>query len=107
MTERAIEAKCRKLALQAGWLCWKWVSPGTPGVPDRILLGPSSEVWFVEFKRPGGRLSKLQSKILTRLIERGMNVAIIDNTKDFEAILTGQAVSPFDPNKHLLPCKPH
>ena len=100
MTERAIENKCRLMAKEAGRLCLKWTSPGNPGVPDRILIGGGS-IWFVEFKRPGGRLSPLQRKMLKQLANLGANVAIIDSPKDFVALLYDTASSPFDPNGYL------
>lgn len=35
MKERKIEEKLRKAVRQKGGLCWKFVSPGNAGVPDR------------------------------------------------------------------------
>ena len=41
--------------------CLKWTSPGTTGLPDRIVLLPGGRVVFVEMKRPkGSRVEALQ-----------------------------------------------
>ncbi len=39
---------------------YKFTSPGRAGVPDRLFLTPAGGVFFVEFKQPNGKLSKLQ-----------------------------------------------
>ncbi|MBQ9284229.1 MAG: VRR-NUC domain-containing protein [Acidaminococcaceae bacterium] len=43
---------------------YKFVSPGSDGVPDRIAIiprkGREALVRFVEMKRPGGKLRKIQ-----------------------------------------------
>lgn len=43
-----------------GGKTWKFKSPSNRGVADRIACLPDGSVWFVELKRPGGRLSPLQ-----------------------------------------------
>ena len=44
---------------EAGGLCYKFVSPGCDGVPDRICIY-RGQVIFVELKRPGEMPRKLQ-----------------------------------------------
>lgn len=63
----------------AGGLCWKWVSPSTVGVPDRICLLPGGRVVFVELKRPGGNLSPIQVKVLDRLRAVGAEVHVLSS----------------------------
>jgi len=43
-----------------GGKSYKFVSPGNPGVPDRIYLLPGGKVYFVELKRVIGKLSGVQ-----------------------------------------------
>lgn len=38
---------------QLGCLYWKFVSPGTNGVADRIVILPNGVIYFVEMKRLG------------------------------------------------------
>ncbi len=61
--ERTLGLELRAL----GCLYLKFVSPGNQGVPDRIVIGPDGRVVFLELKRDGGRLSRLQSAQLDRL----------------------------------------
>lgn len=63
MKESELELSCRKhVERRYGGRFVKWVSPGTRGVPDRILLLPRCEVVFVELKRPeiGARAAAVQ-----------------------------------------------
>lgn len=41
------------------------------GVPDLIAVMPEGEVWFIEVKRRGGRLSRLQEAFREALRIRG------------------------------------
>ena len=42
MKESVIEARLVRLVRSRGGLCFKFVSPGNPGVPDRIVITPES-----------------------------------------------------------------
>ena len=59
MREKVIEEYFRRKAKENGYLCWKFTSPSTDGVPDRILIG-HNRVIFVELKAPGEVPRKLQ-----------------------------------------------
>lgn len=64
ITEKAVEAYLKKSMKEAGGLCWKFVSPGIVGVPDRICIFPGGEVIFVELKAPGKVPSPMQYRRL-------------------------------------------
>lgn len=51
--------------------CDKW---GINGEPDRIVMLPGGKVFFVELKRPKGKLSKLQIEKHKRLRVLGFKV---------------------------------
>ncbi len=53
MLEKEIERKLKKRVEAMGCLCLKFESPGFTGVPDRIILMPGGEAFFVETKAPG------------------------------------------------------
>ena len=53
MRESDVERYLRKQVEANGGKCWKWVSPGRRGVPDRIVIMPGGVVAFVELKAPG------------------------------------------------------
>lgn len=79
MLERKIEQKLRLEVKAKGGLALKFVSPGTAGVPDRIVLAPNGRVFFVELKAPGGRLSPKQVKMLDTLSKLGHKVQVLDS----------------------------
>ena len=60
MLERTVERYFVEMVRELGGKAWKWSSPGTRGVADRIVLLPNGNVWFVELKSPTGRLTPLQ-----------------------------------------------
>ena len=70
MREREIERKLVNAVKERGGICWKFTSPGTAGVPDRIILMPEGRIAFVEVKAPSEEPRKLQlsrHKLLRRL----------------------------------------
>ncbi len=79
MRERQIEQKLKNEVLAKGGLALKFVSPGTVGVPDRIVLVPDGGVYFVELKAPGQKPSPKQVKIAKLLSGLGHEVRVIDS----------------------------
>ena len=77
MTEAEIERKMRGLIKAQGGLFYKFLSPGNPGVPDRIVITPAGEVWFVELKAEKGRLTKLQQHQISLLERQGAKVRVV------------------------------
>ena len=74
MREAEIEARLVRGVKEAGGLCYKFVSPGNPGVPDRLILLPGGRILFVELKTPGGKLSNIQSWRIQEMRERDADV---------------------------------
>ena len=71
---------------ERGYLCYKWVSPGRRGVPDRIQIG-NGHVIFVELKSFVGVLSKSQQLMIPRLREHGADVRVIRSRGEVDALL--------------------
>lgn len=69
MREAAIEESFVRQATQHGWLALKLTAPGR-GFPDRTVFTPWG-VFFIEFKREGGRVSKAQELWLELLSPYG------------------------------------
>ena len=86
MKESAIEAWMVRAVRSRGGLCYKWVSPGTTGVPDRIVILPGGRTIYVELKTEVGRLSEIQKHIHAELRKRGADVRTLyglDQVKAF------------------------
>ena len=62
--ESQLEGKLAKYAKSKGCLTYKFSSPANRGVPDRIFIGPTGRVLFMELKAPGKEPTKLQMKHL-------------------------------------------
>lgn len=86
VSEKDIERKCARLAKEKGFWMPKWTSPGTSGVPDRILFGLPWVV-FIEFKAPGKKPARLQEHYLELIKSYGHEAVVIDNLDDFETLL--------------------
>jgi len=69
MRERDVEKKLVQGVKRLGGECLKWVSPGNTGIPDRIVILPSGDIFFVELKTGAGRLSGPQDYWQYRLRE--------------------------------------
>lgn len=77
MKESAIEAKLVRMVKDLGGLCFKFVSPGNPGVPDRVILLPGGRVVFAELKTEAGRLASIQKWQLDEMRKRGADVRVL------------------------------
>lgn len=87
MRERDIEDRLRDGIKKLGGLCYKFVSPGNRGVPDRIVLLPGGAVYFVELKTEVGRLSKIQHVQLKRMERLGVQIAVLYGLSEVDAFL--------------------
>lgn len=67
LTESQIERKVCKWAKEQEVRVFKFVSPGNRGVPDRMFLGPFGCIAFIEFKKPGGKLSAVQTVTIAEM----------------------------------------
>lgn len=77
MKESAIEARLVRQVREMGGLCYKFVSPGNPGVPDRLIILPGGRVVFVELKTEVGRLANIQKWQLEEMRRRGADVRVL------------------------------
>jgi len=84
MKESKIEAKLVRMVRARGGLCYKFVSPGNPGVPDRLVVLPGGRVVFVELKTEVGRLASIQKWQLEQLRKRGVEVRVLKGLDEVE-----------------------
>ena len=82
VTEAQVEAYLRKRIKALGGECYKWSSPNVRGVPDRIVMLPGKQPWFIEVKAPTGKMSKLQKLFFARMQELGFGQTRVLWSKD-------------------------
>lgn len=87
MLERAVERKLVLETKKRGGLALKFVSPGTDGVPDRIVLLPRGKLAFVELKAPGKTMRPLQVRRKEQLEALGFLVYCVDGVEQIGGIL--------------------
>ena len=87
MREKQIEQRLVKAVKARGGLCPKLVSPGTDGMPDRMVLLPGSHMGFVEVKAPGEKPRPLQQRRHEQLRELGYKVSVLDDPEQIPPIL--------------------
>jgi hypothetical protein len=87
LLEKDLERKVVAYAKSKGVLCYKFSSPGNRGVPDRILIGPTGRIAFLELKREGQKPTALQLHTIDKLRAQGCNAGWVDNLKSAKAII--------------------
>ncbi len=92
MKESQIERRLVEGVKRLGGMCLKFVSPGTLGVPDRIIITAKGRVIFVELKTETGRLTKTQRYVIGEMQKRGADARVvkgIDEVKELLAEIEG------------------
>ena len=87
MRESVIEARLRDGVKAMGGICWKFVSPGTTGVPDRLIILPGGKMIFVELKADTGRTSDIQKHRIAELRNLGADVRVLKGLPQVKAFL--------------------
>lgn len=78
--EGKVEDHLIEMCRRKGFLCFKFVSPGRRGVPDRIVIGKGRTV-FIELKSDDGEPSKQQKLVIRKMRDAGADVRLC-YTKD-------------------------
>lgn len=87
MREKQIEQRLVKAVKTQNGMCPKLVSPGTDGMPDRMVLLPGGKLSFVEVKAPGEKPRPLQIRRHEQLRQLGFRVAVLDDPEQIPSIL--------------------
>lgn len=87
MRESSIESKLVRMVRERGGLCFKFVSPGNPGVPDRIVITPAGRTVYVELKTEVGRLAAIQKWQHEELRKRGADVQTLKGLEQVKAFV--------------------
>lgn len=86
MKEKQIEQALKQAVEARGGICWKLISPGTTGVPDRMILMPAGRVGFVEVKAPGRKPRPIQKHRIKQLQHLGFTALVLDDPDDIEPV---------------------
>ena len=89
MLEKEIEQAACKWAVNNGWMQLKFVSPAHRSVPDRMFI-KEGRIVFIEFKKPGGKLTDGQTREIARLRAAGADVFVCDSVAGAKEVLTRQ-----------------
>lgn len=88
MKESQIEKYLVRKVRECGGLCFKFTSPGNPGVPDRIVITPTGRTIYVELKTDVGRLAKVQKWQRSEMEKRGADVRVLYGLEAVKSFLT-------------------
>lgn len=86
MLESQIERRLRVGVAKLGGKAYKFSSPANNGVPDRIVL-IQGKCYFVELKKPGGKLEPLQKAVKKDFARLGVKVYKLDTLDDVDRFL--------------------
>jgi len=85
--ERNIERKLYQKIKEIGGLALKFISPSLNGVPDRIVLLPKGQMYFVELKDNFEKPSPSQLKVHEKLRKLGFDVRVVDSMDAVEKFI--------------------
>ena len=89
MRESVIEAYLVKRVKGAGGTAYKFVSPGRRNVPDRLVVFPGGNMYFVELKAPRKELRSGQARERQRLEALGCRVEVAATKEDVDIWIDG------------------
>lgn len=87
MKESEVERRLVQMVRKRGGLCYKFVSPGNPGVPDRIIITPDGRTIYVELKTEIGRLANIQQWQIAEMQKRGAEVRVVKGLDAVKALV--------------------
>ena len=87
MLERTIEQTLVREVRKHGGIAPKYTSPGTAGMPDRLVILPGGKVCFVELKAPGQKPRPIQVRQMARLTDLGCMVRTIDHPNQIQNLI--------------------
>lgn len=87
MREKDVERRLVEAVKARGGLCWKFTSPSTAGVPDRVVILPGGRIGFVEVKSPGEKPRPLQIRRLAQLNSLNVPALVLDHPDRIKEVL--------------------
>lgn len=80
--EADVEQYLKNKIHRMGGKCLKFESPGTAGVPDRVIITPNNMTVFAETKSPRGKLRPLQKAVIGDMVKSGAVVLCLKSKKE-------------------------
>jgi len=96
--EKDIQAAIKKRLEKSGWLVIKLIQTSLNGIPDLLCIRDGESV-FIEVKRPGGKVSPLQTYRIGQLKSKHIQVLIAFNTKDIDHLC--QSINTSEQQKNI------
>lgn len=90
MLEKDIEARVVRYAKENGILVRKMNGQGFRGWPDRLFILPNRQVFWIEFKVPGGKLGPAQEVVIGDLTDMRHDVYVCDDVARGKAIIDAE-----------------
>jgi len=85
--EKTLEGWFRTRVAKLGGVAYKFTSPGSVSVPDRVVLFPGGVIFFVELKRLGKKLTPKQAVEHEKIKSLGFRVYTCDSKDALNTIL--------------------
>lgn len=89
--EKNIEKKVCDFAKSLGILHYKFTSPSRRSVPDRLFMVPGGGVFFIEFKRKGGKPTPAQQVEINKIRAQGVQVYIVDDAAEGKKVVLNES----------------
>lgn len=86
-TEKQIENYLKKKFESIGSIVLKFTSPGSAGVPDRIIILPDGTTLYVEVKCKTGRIAPLQQYWVDKINKQGAYACFVWSYQDVDRLL--------------------
>ena len=87
MLEKTVERHLVEGIKKLGGLCYKFTSPGTQGVPDRLIITAQGRIIFAELKTDKGVLSKIQQYVINQMLLRHVDVRVLYGLEQVKELL--------------------
>ncbi|WP_186121068.1 VRR-NUC domain-containing protein [Burkholderia gladioli] len=97
MLEKTVETYLVERVRALGGTAYKFTSPARASVPDRIVILPPGRIYFIEVKRPGGKLTRGQEREREHLRRLGADVRVLDSIGAINAFLNEVETAPAAP----------
>jgi hypothetical protein len=85
--EKIVEQYLVDEVKKLGGIALKFISPSMSGVPDRIVLLPAGNIFFVELKDKGKKPTAIQLQVHRLLTSLGFDVCVIDSKEQVDEVI--------------------